>query len=220
MSSADSDDIDSVHSSQSDTDSTHSSQSEAASIHSLQNDPPSKVKLMIHHRFPGIELVSPMYAGEGVICYLSPDQSVNTGSTMQAYFNVDLEQDESISILMCKLERTNTDELHENEATCMQFAIFWKIDKFKRFLVSTYLMEHDRSRVWDRDMLMGLAEGEKLFDIKHYLVEETWLIYDNRVLKTSLNITREEECCKLEIIVSETSIKDDTQRLWYFDMDR
>jgi hypothetical protein len=36
----------------SDTDTTQSS----------QNDTPSKVKLMIHHQFPGIELVSPIYA--------------------------------------------------------------------------------------------------------------------------------------------------------------
>jgi hypothetical protein len=213
-------DADDVYSSQSDTGSTHSSQSEADSICSVQNDPPSEVKLMIHNQFPGIELVSPVYAGEGVTCYLSPDQSVNTGSTMQAYFSVDLEQDESINALLCKLNRSDIAEFDEHEKTCIQLVIFWKVDKFKRFLVNTYLIEHDGSRVWNRDMLMELAKNEKLFDMKYYHVEETWLIHDNIALKINLNITREEGCCNLEINISEASIKDDTQRPWYFDMDR
>jgi hypothetical protein len=43
---------------------------------------------------------------------------------MQAYFNINLEKDESIGILMCKLKRTNADELDEDETTFIQFAIF------------------------------------------------------------------------------------------------
>jgi hypothetical protein len=213
-------DVDEIYSSENDTNNIHSSQSEADSIHSIQNDPPSEVKLIIHNQFLGIELASPMHAGESVMCYLSPKQHLDAGSTMKVYFNVDLEQNESISILMCKLKRTSINEFDEEERTCIQFVIVWKVNKFKRFFVSTYLMEHDRSRVWDRNMLMELAKKEKLFDIKHYLVEKTYLIHDNRVLKTSLNTTHEEECCKLEITISETSMEDDTQRPWYFGMDR
>jgi hypothetical protein len=183
---------------------------EAGNIHPFQNDPPLEVKLMVHHQFPGIELVSPMYAGKGLMRYLSPNQSVDAGSTMKAYFKVDFSQDEPINILMCKLERAGINELDEDERTCIQFVIVWKIDEFKRFLVSIYLMEHDRSHVWDRDMLMELAKKERLFDIKHYLVEKTYLMHDNRVLKTSLNTTCEEGCCKIEMTVSETSINEDT----------
>jgi hypothetical protein len=82
------------------------------------------------------------------------------------------------------------------------------------------MVEHDISRVWDRYMLMELAKKEKLFDIKHYLVDKTYLMHNNRVLKTSLNTTCEEERYKLEITISETSIKDDTKRLPYFGMNR
>jgi hypothetical protein len=46
------------------------------------------------------------------------------------------------------------------------------------------------------------------------------LIHNNIGLKTRLNITREEEYCKLEMTITETSIKDDTRRLQYIDMDR
>jgi hypothetical protein len=214
MSPADSSDTDSIHSSQSDADSTYVS----------QNYPPSEVKLMVHNRFSGIDLVSPAYAGEGVTCYLPPEQRVDAGSTMQTSFNIDLERNESISILLCKLERTNIDEFNEDEGACIQLLVLWNVDSFKGFRVVTYLIEHDKSRVWDRDMLMELAEDkeEELFDIQHCLVEGTWLIHDNIVLKTQVNLTREEEeCCKLEVTVSEASIKDeDTHRPQYIDVDR
>jgi hypothetical protein len=44
-------------------------------------------------------------------------------------------------------------------------------------------------------------------------------MHDNTVLMTSLNVTRE-ECYKLEMTISEGSIKDDTQRPHYIDMDK
>jgi hypothetical protein len=56
---------------------------------------------------------------------------------------------------------------------------------------------------------MELVKKDNLFDTRHSLVEETWLIHDNIVLKASLNTTFEEECCKLEMIIYE-DIKDDT----------
>jgi hypothetical protein len=182
----------------------------------------SRIELMIHHQFPGIELSSPAYASRHARCCLRPEQKVNVGTTMQAYFNINPDQDEAISILMCKLERININELSENETTCIQLLVVWKIDRLKRFYVVTYLMEHDKSHVWNRSKLIKLAEGEdKLFDILYCPVEETWLIHDNLVLKTKVNITHKEECYKLEITISEMSIKDDdTRRPWYIDMDR
>jgi hypothetical protein len=179
------------------------------------------IELMIHHQFPGIELVSPIYASHNARCSLQPEQKVNAGSTMKTCFKVNPDQYEFISILMCKLERKNTDELNEDEATCIQFVVIWKIDGFKGLQVVTYLIEHDQYHVWDRNKLMKLTDEEdKLFGIHHCPVEETWLIHDNRVLKTRVTITREEECYRLEMTVSETSIKDDTKRLYYIDVDR
>jgi hypothetical protein len=47
------------------------------------------------------------------------------------------------------------------------------------------------------------------------------LIHDNTVLITRMNVTREEECYKLEITVAESSIENnDTQRPYYIDLDR
>jgi hypothetical protein len=45
-------------------------------------------------------------------------------------------------------------------------------------------------------------------------------MHDNTVLMTRMKATLEEEYYKLEMIMSETNIKYDTQRLLYIDMDR
>jgi hypothetical protein len=177
-----------------------------------------EIKLMIHHQFPGIELISPIYASYHATCSLPLEQKVNAGSTMQVRFNVESDQDESISILMCRLGRMN--EFNEDEATCIQLVIVWRIDRFKRLLVVTYLVEHDKSRVWDRNMLMKLARWYKLFDIQHVPIEDTWLMHDNTVLMTSLNVIHEKEYCKLEMTIAETSMKDNTQRLIYIGLNR
>jgi hypothetical protein len=197
----------------------------AGTIQSLQNDTLAEVKLTIHHQFPGIELVSPVYASDCATCYLSPDQKVDVGSTMQASFNIDPGRNESIGALLYKLQKKNAGQSNEDgifseeEEACTQLLMIWKVNSSREFFVVSDLIEHD-NYVWDRDRLMEFAEYCRLFNAQHGPIEETWLIRDNTVLMTSLNIARE-VCYKLEMTISETSIKDDdTQRPRYIDVDR
>jgi hypothetical protein len=67
---------------------------------------------------------------------------------------------------------------------------------------------------------MGLVWYHKLYDIQHISTEKTYLMCDNTVLMTRVNATRKGECYKLEMIISETDIKDNTWRPWRFDVDR
>jgi hypothetical protein len=191
-----------------------------------RNDASLKVELTIHNQFPGIELVSPIYASDSATCYPFPDQRIDVDSIMQTGFNIDLTQDGSTCALMYKLQRKNTEQPNDNiissedEITCTQLLITWKVSSSKEFLITSYLIEHDESHILDSDRLMIVAKRSRTFNIQHSPIEDTWLIYDNRVLMTSLNVTHEEECYKLEITVSETSVKDDTQRPRYIDLDR
>jgi hypothetical protein len=188
-----------------------------------QNSVLSGVKLMIYHQFPGIELVYPVYACENATCYLSPDQKVDVGFTTQAGFSIDLSQGEPIGILMYELrneKQSNKDVISsEDEARCIQLLIIWKVNNSKEFYVDPLLIEHDKGRIWDRDKLMRLANRYKVYDI-HGFIEETYLMHDNTVLMTRVNVAHEEACYKLEMIISKGSIKYDTQRLVYIDVDR
>jgi hypothetical protein len=99
-------------------------------IQPYQSDAPSRSELVIHHQFPGVELVSPVYAFDGAKCYLPPDQRVDAGSTTQVGFNVDLVQEEAEGALMYKLKKKNIDQSNEEtmsseEAVCIQLVMVW-----------------------------------------------------------------------------------------------
>jgi hypothetical protein len=190
------------------------------------NDEPLKVDLMIHNQSPGVELVSPIYAGDATTCCLSPDQRVNVGSMMQTGFNIELDQDKSIGVLMYKLQKKNTDRsnektlFNEDETTCIQFVVIWRVYRSGKSYVYSFLIEHDKDCIWDRDKLIKLYEQYSLIDMKYAPIEYTWLISGNSVLMTRVNVTRKSGCYKLEMTIAESSIKDDTLRPRYIDMGR
>jgi hypothetical protein len=189
------------------------------------NVTPSKVKLIIHHQFPGVELVSPFYDCYGATCYILPDQSVDVGSTTQAGFNIDHTQSESIGILMYKLQRKNADQsdeeiiFSEDQATYLQLAMVWEINRSKVFHLFSRPIKHDKSIVWDGDNLVKLISLCRAFDLQHGPIEETHLIYDNMVLMTTLDVTHE-ECYKVEMTISEGSIKYNTWKPRYIGLNR
>jgi hypothetical protein len=203
---------------------TSTDSSDTGTIQPRQNVAPSKVNLVIHHQFPGIELVSPVYACNGAKRHLSLKKRVAVGSTVQASFNIDPTQDESIGSLMYELRNTkqlNKDVMSsEDEVRCIRLFINWNVNHSKEFCVFSDIIEHDKGHIWNRDKLIELVEHYRLYDIQHAPVEVTYLMYDNRVLMTKVNVVYEEECYKLEMTISKTSIRDDTWRLCYFDMDR
>jgi hypothetical protein len=184
-----------------------------------QNSTPSKVKLIIRNQFPGIELASPMYVSRGTTCYLSPDQKVDIGSTTHVGFNIDSNHG-STGTLMYKLQRKSEEVTSSEEATCIQFVITWEFDIYGDLFIALDLIEHDKNHVWNSDKLMRLEEHYKLVNTQHDFIEKTWFMHDNRVLMTSLNITCEEECCKLEMTISEGSINDTTQKPKYIGLNR
>jgi hypothetical protein len=205
---------------------------------------PSEVKLIVYHRFPGIELISPICIGSDAKSYPSPDRKVVFGSKTQVNFKSirsyktfsgvlyistlrKKKRNESFSgVLMYKLQRENTNPSNvdvissEEEATCTQFVIVWEINSSKKFSIASYLIEHDKDSVWDEDKLLQLTKYYKPANIQYGHVEETWLMHDNTVLMTSLNITPEGGCYKLVMNISKTSIKDGTQRPLYISLDR
>jgi hypothetical protein len=201
--------------------------SDTDTIQSLQSDTTPNVRLIIHHQFLGTKLASPVYIGYGVTCSLSPEQKVDVGSTMQASFNIDPSQEESIGILIYKLQMEDFDSSdeeiisEEEETTCTQLVMIWKAHISGEFYVDSFLIEHDRNHFWDRDGLMKLVKYRRLFNVQHGPVESTWSLHDDTVLVINLNVTHEEECRILEMTTYEGSTdNEDSQRPWHVDVDR
>jgi hypothetical protein len=128
--------------------------------------------------------------------------------------------------LMYKLQRKNAVQSNEDstsseeEAICIQLFVVWKVHRFGAFFVYLFLIGHDGDRIWDKNKLLKLAKCYKLVNIQHSPIEETWLMHDSTVIMTRMNLTRKEDCYKLEMTISKTDIKDDTRRLQYIGMNR
>jgi hypothetical protein len=203
--------------------STHTNNVGIIQLH--QNDVPSKLKLILHHRFPNVELISPVYIGNVAPYYPLPGQRVDVDSTMQTGFNIELGQRSSFGALIYKMQRKSIAQFNENamsneEATYIYLVIIWKVNKYGEFRVVSDLIGHDRSYVWDKDGLMKLADRCRMLNTPHTSIEETWLMHDHRVFMTRVNVTCEEEYYKLEMTISEGSVQDDTRRIRYIDVDR
>jgi hypothetical protein len=200
--------------------------SDANAIQSCQNNAPSEVKLIIHHQLPGIELVSPVYACDSATCYLLPEHSVDAGSTAKVGFSINFSQKLPVGILMYELKRKDTKQPNKNaissedDAKCIRLVMVWKANGPEEFLVVSRLIEHDKGYIWNINRLMKLAIWHHLYDLQNSVFELTYLMHDNSVLMKRMNTTREGECYKLEMTISEGSMKDDTWRPYYIAMNR
>jgi hypothetical protein len=189
-----------------------------------KNEAPSKVKLMIHHQFPGMELVSPLYVTFGARRYLPPAQKVVFDSKTEVDFKTIPSCRISSAVLIYEVQRHNADQsivnaVSREKTMCTWLAIIWKINHRKEFLTASYLIEYDENRGWNRDKLMKLVKYYELTNIQNGSVEETWLMHDNTVLLTKLNVTHKVSY-NLGVTISETGMGDDTRRPLYFDPSR
>jgi CRISPR/Cas system-associated endoribonuclease Cas2 len=195
-------------------------------IPKLSASVPSEVKMELHNQISGIELISPAYASDDAACNLLPKQKLAVGSTTQIGFKIDFSLEEPNGILIYELKRKNTNQFNEDiisnedEARCVQLVIVWKFSPSKGFLVVSRLIEHDKDRIWDRNELMNLAKSYYLYDLQNSIFELTYLMRDNTVLITRMNVTRTKRSCKLEITISEGSMKNDTRRPQYIGLNR
>jgi hypothetical protein len=173
-----------------------------------QNDAPSEVKLIFHHQFHGIELVSPTYASRRATCHLQPDQNVDDGSITQAGFKIMSSHKSRFGVVMYRLQRKNTDlsnvdAIPNEEETCTQLVTVWKINRSKKFSATSYLLEHDKDRVWDDNRLLQLARDYNPVNIQYNTIEDTWLTHDRTVLTTILEFDFNPSDVVLNIAISE-----------------
>jgi hypothetical protein len=188
----------------------------------LQNYGLPKVKLIVYNQFPGIELASPVHVNSGA-CYLMPAQIIHAGTFLPIDFSIDFSLGEPIGISMYELRNNrppgNDVIFNEDEVKCIYLLIIWKVDSAGKFSVYSDLIKYDRGRAWNKNELIRVAHWYKLYDI-YFPIEHTYLIRNDVALKARIGATREADGYKLEIAIFETSAKDDTWRLWYFNMDR
>jgi hypothetical protein len=172
----------------------------------------SPTSVIIHNQCLNIELISPVYFGNGVVCPKLSDQQIDINTEMKIRFEINTTQDEFEGSLLYKLHRnlhdqysmdTSTTEDYNNEAKYVYMLVAWKMKDSKLFAYVA-LVEHTKEFIWNEDKL------RKLYDKNHDLLEKyddtisgTWFMNDNMTLKTVSKVSGSKGNFELSISISE-----------------
>jgi hypothetical protein len=162
---------------------------------SLTLQPPTCVT--VYNQCPNIKLASPVHFGDGLVYPKLFDQQIDVGTAMRACFEINATQDELKGALLFRLqssfnERCNMDtsatETDRNEAKCVYMLVAWSM-WYSIPSAHVTLIEHAKEFTWDEDKLSKL-HGKNCDWLKEYddASSNTWLIGDNMVLKTTLEV--------------------------------
>jgi hypothetical protein len=98
----------------------------------------------IRNQCSNIELGSPVYFSNGIVCPRLSDQQINIRVKMSACFKINATQDEFEGVLLFKLRRysssqhntdTSTTETTESETTHIYMLVAWKVKKVQIFRI-------------------------------------------------------------------------------------
>jgi hypothetical protein len=175
----------------------------------------------VHNQCSNIELVSPVWFDNGVICSKLADQQMNVGTAMKAYFEIYATQDEFEGALLFRLQRypngwhsvdTLTTEVNK-EAMHAYILLVWKTKNSELFVYAT-LVERAKEFTWDEDKLKKLYH-ENHSQIKKYddATSYKWFINDNVALKMSSKANDFKRKFELSISISEEEKEDADMKL-------
>jgi hypothetical protein len=177
------------------------------------------------------KLISPVYFGNGAICPKLSNQQIDISTAMKACFEINATQDDFEGALLLKLQKyvgsndqcnmnTLATETNKSEEKCVQMLVAWKVEDSKHFL-HVVLIEHAKEFNWNEDELRKLY-NKNHNRLKQYngIISDTWLMDDNRALKTSFKVRNTKENFELNISISEEEKDDYAIRPLYVNLER
>jgi hypothetical protein len=189
------------------------------------------VCVTIHNQCSNVELVSPVYFGNGAICPKLSNQQINIGIAMRVCFEINATQDDFEGALLYRLQRyvkldvqcgtdILTTETNKNDTKCVHILIVWKVKDSKHFLYAV-LVEHIKGFTWSEDKLKRLYY-ENHNRLKGYddTILDTWYMDDNMTLKTSLKVRGTKRNFELNVFISEEERDDYAMKPLYIDPKR
>jgi hypothetical protein len=178
----------------------------------------------IHNQCSNIELVSPIYFGNGAVCPKLSGQQINISTEMKTNFKINASQDDFEGAFLFRLKRhAESDEqcnintsTTENEAACIYMLVAWKTKDSKPFLYVA-LVEHTKTSIWDEDKLKEIYNKNRSWLKKYYsTTSDTWFVNDHMALKTTFKVRGLKENFELSISISE---EDDDYAMRPFSID-
>jgi hypothetical protein len=157
-------------------------------------------------------LTSPVHYSNSTICYVSPSQQTDIGTTIEAIFGTDSKQCYFKGALLYKLQRKYAirADCHPNSsttsigdaATSIHLLVVWDAGNIQHdFCVC--LIECTDDFIWDKDMLCALhKEYNDQFSKDHTSNTSTWLLHGDELMKTRFKVIHGSDYT-LNIVISE-----------------
>jgi hypothetical protein len=177
------------------------------------------LNITIHNQYPNLELVSPVYCSINTACCVPPSQQVDTGTITETNFRIRPNSAPFEGALLYKLQRNHANRTDnqpntsttsiKDTATSIYLLISWCY--YRPYKFYAFLIECNNDFTWDEDKLWA-SRQKYISELhqKHVPITMTWLIYDDAVMKTKLEMTYESNY-KLDIIISEGAEKYNTK---------
>jgi hypothetical protein len=165
----------------------------------------------IHNQCSNIELVSPVYFGNGAVCPKLSGQQIEIGAKMTVHFEINTAQNDFEGALLFKLRRynsqrnmdTSTTKINENKVMHDHMLAAWKV-KGSMYFACVTLVEHTKGLTWNEDKLKEFYYKNCNW-LKEYenIISETWFIDDSMHLTTSVDVRGLKRSFELSISISE-----------------
>jgi hypothetical protein len=183
----------------------------------------------IQNQCSNINLVSPVYFGNGVVCPKIFGQQIDISTKMNAIFEINATQDDFEGALLFKLQRYTDRQHNMNVLTtvtdkCETVYIYmlaaWKVKDSKPF-VRVALVKHTKEFTWNEDKLKKLYYKNRQW-LKEYddTTSDTWSMDDNMIMKMSFKARNLKGNFELSISISEEERDDYAMRPLYIDPER
>jgi hypothetical protein len=163
-------------------------------------------------------LACPVYCSNGTTCHVSSSQQAGIGTTIEASFGIDSQQEDFKGALLYKLQRkyvtrtdnrtdSNTTSINNTETT-MYLLVVWDVSDYQRgFRVC--IIESIDNFTWNEAALCALYRKYNPVLQMHYKSNLIiWSMHDGAMMKTRYDITYGSDY-KLDIVISEGGWKHD-----------
>jgi hypothetical protein len=185
--------------------------------------------ITIYNLYPDLELVSPIYCGNGTTFHVSPIQQTDTGNTMEASFGIYPKQENVKGAFLYKLKGKHTDRtgnqlnsstaLIEDTATSVYLLVVWDITYYSHKICAC-VIECADDFTWDEDKLWALChQSSDQFYKQCNRRIITWLIHGDAVIKIRREVVYGSDY-KLNIILSEGTGKYDMKEPIKYNLER
>jgi hypothetical protein len=192
-------------------------------MYTISVEPQPTMKMNIHNQFSDFRLTNGGYFSSGAYWDENPNWRLDAGGMMSIGLRPFLATFEGVLMYQLQRDYAETDDRSDGQLRSTHILLFitWKSEGYRKLRASVNLIGCDRQFYWD---LAKLKEYHQTYasqlGIYNDPIEDTWLVGDDTVLMTRLELGFAQKDGMLNITISEGIENEHTRRPIWIDLER